>query len=80
MILIEAVTGMFTIGWSMLTAVKFPGSEIPIAVILVGAFVIWFAIRIFAFVMRMSIHVDEAPKKPDFSKNRVGQRWTDGRS
>jgi multisubunit Na+/H+ antiporter MnhC subunit len=58
--LIEAVGAIFTFGWTMLTSVKFPGSEMPIAVIIIGAFVIGFAIRIFAFVMRMTVNVDDS--------------------
>ena len=57
MILIEAVAALISIGWSMLISVKFPGSNMPIAAILIGAFVIFFGIRIFAFVMGMSVNV-----------------------
>jgi hypothetical protein len=65
MILIEAITAVLTIAWSMLISVRFPGSEIPIAIILIGAFVIAFGIRIFAFTMGMSVNVGETTKRSE---------------
>jgi hypothetical protein len=65
MILIEAITAVLQIGWTMLMRVRFPGSEIPIAIIIVGAFVIAFGIRIFAFTMGMSINVGETSRRSE---------------
>ena len=55
--LVEAITGMLSIAWEMIISVKFPGSDIPIAVILVGAFVICFGIRIFAWAIGRSVNI-----------------------
>ena len=52
----QATTAIIKASWTMLTSLKYPGTEIPIAVILVGAFLAAYAIRILAYVLRMNIN------------------------
>ena len=63
MILVEAIAGMLRLSWDMIMMVKFPGSDIPIGVIIVGAFVIGFGIRILAYVLGMGVNVESAVDK-----------------
>ena len=72
--LIQAVGGVLNVGWQMITAIKFPGSEMPIALILTGAFVIGFGIRILAYVLRMTVNVGGALDNMPREKNKLGKR------
>jgi hypothetical protein len=55
--LIQAIGVVLESAWTMLTRVRFPGTEIPIAIIITGAFVAGFGIRILAYVLKMSVNV-----------------------
>ena len=55
-VLIQAIAGIFSSAWTMMMSVRFPGSNITIANIIVGAFVITFGIRILAYVLNKRLH------------------------
>jgi hypothetical protein len=59
MILFEAIGAVMNIGWTVISSVKFPGSQMPIAVIMVGAFVAVFGIRILYYVLGMRVDVSD---------------------
>jgi hypothetical protein len=70
--LIQAMGAVIESAWKMITTVKYPGSEIPIGVILVGAFVVGFGIRILAYTLRMTVNVgsslDKIPREKRVKK------------
>jgi len=68
---LQAVAGLFLSGWTMLVSVKFPGTELPIAVIIVGAFVISFAIRLVAYVLGMTVNAGEETGLNDMHREKV---------
>lgn len=54
---IEAIGLILTSGWRMLIGVTFPATDIPIAVIMIGAFVVCFGIRIFAMSIGKTVQM-----------------------
>jgi len=54
--LIQAIGALINAGWTMLSEITFPGTGITINYILIGAFIAFFGIRIFAYTMRMSVN------------------------
>jgi len=54
---IQAMTGLFQVSWELLISVRFPGTEMPVAMMLVGAFVVSSGLRILAFVLSMTVNV-----------------------
>lgn len=53
---IEAMQGIFKMSWNLLTKVKYPGTDMPIALILCGAFVVFFGIKLFLYTSHMSVN------------------------
>ena len=66
----EAVKGLFEWSWKLLTAVKFPGTEITIGAILIGAFVVVLGLRIVGFVMNIGFSSSPATHLIDAIRNR----------
>ena len=67
----EAAQALFTAGWTMLRQVTFPGTGMPIIVILIGAFVLVFGIKILAYVLHMHVSVGQIER--GFDKT-IGRR------
>ena len=71
--LIQAIGAVLDAGWTMLTTIRFPGTEIPIAIILVGMFVAYFGIKILAYVLVMRVDVGDIAERMDKTKN--PEKW-----
>jgi hypothetical protein len=72
-VFIQATAAIFNGAWTILTAVRFPGTNMPIAMILVGAFLAVTSIRILAYVLKMSVNTGSLVSNNDkISKRRGG--------
>ena len=54
---LEAAQGLLKLSWQMLTAVKYPGTEIPIASIIIGAFCVIISLRFVSWALTKRMHL-----------------------
>ena len=72
--IIQAIGAVIDAGWTMLTRINFPGTDIAIAIILVGMFVAYFGIKILAYVLVMRVNVGDIAESMDKRAN--PEKWT----
>ena len=76
--LVQAIGGVLSAAWTIISIVKFPGTEMPISIILVGGFVAGFGIRIFVKVMGGYINITDTIEKIPREKKRATGFRKDG--
>lgn len=59
-----SVECLFSNTWMLLTSIDFPGTEMSIAQILVGAFMVGFSLRILAHALGLGLVVTDIRKAP----------------
>jgi len=54
---LEAAQGLLKLSWQMLTSVKYPGTNIPIASIVLGAFCVVLSLRFISWALTKRMHL-----------------------
>lgn len=67
---IEVIALLITTGWRMLISITFPGTNMPIAVIMIGAFVVVYGIKLFALILNKSVNVGAVSASQGALENR----------
>jgi len=66
----QTVKALFEWSWKLLTTVKFPGTEVTVGAILMGAFVVVLGLRIVSFVMNIGFSSGSATRLIDAIRDR----------
>ena len=62
---LQVTQALFRGAWSMLVAINFPGTELSVAYILVGAFMAGVSLRVIKYLLNYRPnHLSDIPKRP----------------
>ena len=62
---LQVTQALFGGAWSMLVTINFPGTELSVAYILVGAFMAGVSLRVIKYLLNYrSSHLSDIPKRP----------------